>query len=112
MVHPEPFKLTYVEIGNEDNSTTRGATRGGMRSFIRRSRRSTRAAVDCDDAVEGDEPDVVDDHYYVRAQEFFKDQTHYDKIDRNGPRFLWASGRRVRARRHRTLARHWAMRRG
>jgi alpha-N-arabinofuranosidase len=39
-------------------------------------------------------PDVQDDHYYVRAQTFFQDQTHYDKIDRNGPKIFvgeWAT---------------------
>jgi alpha-N-arabinofuranosidase len=44
--------------------------------------------------LKGMKPDMVDDHYYVRAQEFFKDQTHYDKIDRNGPKIFvgeWAT---------------------
>jgi alpha-N-arabinofuranosidase len=37
---------------------------------------------------------VIDDHYYVRAQEFFRDQTHYDKADRTGPKIFvgeWAT---------------------
>ena len=39
-------------------------------------------------------PDVVDDHYYKRADEFFDDVHHYDAIDRNGPKIFvgeWAT---------------------
>jgi alpha-N-arabinofuranosidase len=39
-------------------------------------------------------PDVVDEHYYVRRQKFFTDQTHYDKTDRTGPKIFvgeWAT---------------------
>ena len=39
-------------------------------------------------------PDVIDDHYYRRATEFFRDTTHYDKTDRHGPKIFvgeWAT---------------------
>ena len=39
-------------------------------------------------------PDVLDDHYYKRADEFFEDVKHYDVIDRNGPKIFvgeWAT---------------------
>ena len=39
-------------------------------------------------------PDVVDDHYYKRADEFFDFVKHYDEADRNGPRIFvgeWAT---------------------
>ena len=39
-------------------------------------------------------PDVQDDHYYVRATQNFQDATHYDKVDRNGPKIFvgeWAT---------------------
>ena len=38
--------------------------------------------------------DVIDDHYYKRAEEFFEDAHHYDKADRNGPKIFvgeWAT---------------------
>jgi alpha-N-arabinofuranosidase len=38
--------------------------------------------------------DMVDDHYYKRADEFFKDTHHYDKMDRNGLKIFvgeWAT---------------------
>ena len=39
-------------------------------------------------------PDVLDDHYYKRADEFFEDVKHYDTVDRNGPKIFvgeWAT---------------------
>jgi alpha-L-arabinofuranosidase len=39
-------------------------------------------------------PDVLDEHYYLRATDFFHDTTHYDKTDRNGPKIFvgeWAT---------------------
>ena len=39
-------------------------------------------------------PDVLDDHYYMRATEFFDDAHHYDNDDRNGPKIFvgeWAT---------------------
>jgi alpha-N-arabinofuranosidase len=39
-------------------------------------------------------PDVVDDHFYRRAQQFFDDTHHYDETDRNGPKIFvgeWAT---------------------
>jgi len=39
-------------------------------------------------------PDLIDDHYYRRAEEFFKDVHHYDKADRTGPKIFvgeWAT---------------------
>jgi alpha-N-arabinofuranosidase len=39
-------------------------------------------------------PDVIDDHYYRRAKEFFEDVSHYDKTDRSGPKIFvgeWAT---------------------
>src|ERR1019366_4871703 len=39
-------------------------------------------------------PDVLDDHYYRRADEFFEDVKHYDNVDRSGPKIFvgeWAT---------------------
>jgi hypothetical protein len=32
--------------------------------------------------------DVLDDHYYKRADEFFQFVHHYDDTDRNGPKIF------------------------
>ena len=37
---------------------------------------------------------MIDDHYYRRAEQFFADAHHYDKVDRNGPKIFvgeWAT---------------------
>jgi alpha-N-arabinofuranosidase len=37
---------------------------------------------------------VLDEHYYLRATDFFHDATHYDKTDRSGPKIFvgeWAT---------------------
>ena len=34
-------------------------------------------------------PDVVDYHYYKRADEFYEDVKHYDTIDRGGPKIFF-----------------------
>jgi len=39
-------------------------------------------------------PDVQDDHYYKRADDFFAFVNHYDTVDRNGPKIFvgeWAT---------------------
>jgi alpha-N-arabinofuranosidase len=93
--HPEPFKLTYVEIGNEDNFDRSNSYEGRYAQFYKAIKaKYPELQLIATMPLKNMKPDVVDDHYYVRAQEFFKDQTHYDKIDRNGPKIFvgeWAT---------------------
>ncbi len=93
--HPAPFKLTYVEIGNEDQFDHSNSYEGRYAQFYKAIKaKYPELQLIATMPLKGMRPDVVDDHYYVRAQEFFKDQTHYDKIDRNGPKIFvgeWAT---------------------
>src|SRR6185312_5592518 len=44
--------------------------------------------------VTGIRPDIIDDHFYRSAQQFFDDVHHYDKTDRSGPKVMvgeWAT---------------------
>jgi alpha-N-arabinofuranosidase len=44
--------------------------------------------------VKGIRPDVIDDHYYRTAPQFFADVHHYDQTDRSGPKIFvgeWAT---------------------
>ena len=44
--------------------------------------------------VKGIRPDLIDDHYYRTAEQFFNDVHHYDKTDRSGPKIFvgeWAT---------------------
>jgi alpha-N-arabinofuranosidase len=93
--HPEPFRLTYVEIGNEDNFDKSGSYDGRYAQFYKAIKaKYPSLQLIATTPVKGIQPDLVDDHYYVRSKEFFADQTHYDKTDRKGPKIFvgeWAT---------------------
>jgi alpha-N-arabinofuranosidase len=93
--HPEPFKLTYVEIGNEDNFDKSGSYDGRYAQFYKAIKaKYPDLQLIATMPVKGIRPDVVDDHFYVRHSKFFEDATHYDKTDRNGPKIFvgeWAT---------------------
>lgn len=93
--HAEPFKLTYVEIGNEDFFDKSGSYDGRYAQFYKAIKaKYPDLQLIATMPVKSIRPDVVDDHFYVRATEFFHDATHYDKTDRNGPKIFvgeWAT---------------------
>ncbi len=93
--HPEPFKLTYVEIGNEDWFDKSGSYDGRYAQFYKAIKaKYPDLQLIATTPVKSIRPDVVDDHFYVRATQFFKDATHYDKTDRSGPKIFvgeWAT---------------------
>jgi alpha-N-arabinofuranosidase len=93
--HPEPFRLTYVEIGNEDQFDRSGSYEGRYAQFYRAIKaKYPDLQLIATEPVKGMRPDVIDDHYYRRAKEFFEDVGHYDKTDRSGPKIFvgeWAT---------------------
>jgi len=93
--HPEPFKLTYVEIGNEDFFDRSGSYEGRFAQFYKAIKAKYPALqLIATTPLKNMKPDVQDDHYYVRATGNFKDTAHYDKTDRNGPKIFvgeWAT---------------------
>ena len=93
--HPEPFHLTYVEIGNEDEFDKSGSYDDRYAQFYKAIKaKYPNLQLIATTPVKGIRPDVIDDHYYRRATEFFADTTHYDKTDRNGPKIFvgeWAT---------------------
>jgi alpha-L-arabinofuranosidase len=93
--HPEPFHLNYVEIGNEDFFDKSGSYDGRYAQFYKAIKaKYPDLQLIATAPVKGTRPDVIDDHYYLRATEFFHDSTHYDKTDRNGPKIFvgeWAT---------------------
>ena len=93
--HPEPFHLTYVEVGNEDQFDRSGSYDGRYAQFYRAIKaKYPDLQVIATTPVKSIRPDVIDDHYYRRAVEFFEDVAHYDKTDRNGPKIFvgeWAT---------------------
>lgn len=104
--HPEPFPLTYIEIGNEDGFDRSGSyekrfhqfaaairaqypqlkiisTVGGKNDFLSSRFFSPKENVD-----------VVDEHFYRNSLEMQEMATLYDKYERSGPKVFvgeWAT---------------------
>ena len=93
--HPTPFALTYVEIGNEDWFDRSNSYGGRYAQFYKAIKaRYPQLQLIATIPVTTVKPDVIDDHYYRSATEFFNDTHHYDKTDRNGPKIFvgeWAT---------------------
>lgn len=93
--HPEPFTLHYVEIGNEDFADKSGSYDGRYAQFHEAIKKKyPQLQLIATAPVKGIKPDVIDDHYYLRATQMFHEASHYDKTDRNGPKIFigeWAT---------------------
>ncbi|GGG95183.1 alpha-L-arabinofuranosidase C-terminal domain-containing protein [Silvibacterium dinghuense] len=93
--HPAPFKLHYIEIGNEDWFDKSGSYDERYAQFYKAIKaKYPQYELIATTPVKTVKPDVVDDHYYKSAEEFFADVHHYDKTDRNGPKVFvgeWAT---------------------
>ncbi len=93
--HPEPFPLDYVEIGNEDEFDKSGSYDARFAQYYDAIKRNyPRLQLIATTPVQSRKPDLIDDHYYKRADEFFAFTDHYDKADRNGPKIFvgeWAT---------------------
>ncbi|MTK52936.1 alpha-L-arabinofuranosidase C-terminal domain-containing protein [Paludibacter sp.] len=101
--HPEPFKLTYVEIGNEDWFDRTNSYDGRFKQF-REAIEKKYSQLTCistitdtqnpDLKVTGKKPDVMDEHYYRSSWEMFANASQYDKYDRNSSKIFvgeWAT---------------------
>ncbi len=102
--HPAPFKLKYVEIGNEDwfdRSNSYNARFTQFRSAIDAKYPQLVCISTIADAqypnmkvTSGKPPAVLDEHYYRNAWEMWENASQYDKYDRNGPKIFvgeWAT---------------------
>jgi alpha-N-arabinofuranosidase len=102
--HPKPFKLTYVEIGNEDWFDKSGSYDGRFAQFYD-AIKAKYPQLQCISTVGGEQPetlrvhsrkpDVLDEHYYSSAATYEQDApARFDKYDRNGPKIFvgeWAA---------------------
>lgn len=101
--HPAPFKLTYVEIGNEDWFDRSNSYDGRFKQFREAIEAkypnliciSTIPATQYPSmSVKGKEAGVVDEHYYRNSWDMWENASQYDKYDRNGPKIFvgeWAT---------------------
>lgn len=93
--HPAPFTLHYVEIGNEDEFDRSGSYDGRFTQFYHAIKQQY---PDLDliatAPVKSVTPDVLDEHFYMSAEESFAQAHHYDNASRKGPKIFvgeWAT---------------------
>jgi alpha-N-arabinofuranosidase len=93
--HPAPFPVKYVEIGNEDFFDKSGSYEDRYAQFYKAiNAKYPNLELIATMPLKRMKPDVLDDHYYRRADEFFEDVKHYETVDRNGPKIFvgeWAT---------------------
>jgi alpha-N-arabinofuranosidase len=102
--HPAPFKLTYVEVGNEDWFDKSGSYDQRFAQFnsaikARYQKLKVISTVGFEQPeglrVHSVKPDVLDEHYYRTADVFLKmARGQYEKYDRHGPEIFvgeWAA---------------------
>lgn len=93
--HPEPFRMHYIEIGNEDTFDKSGSYEERFARFATAIRaKYPQYKLIATTPVKSGVPDVIDDHYYQSPQQFFELIHKYDSMDRNGPKVFvgeWAT---------------------
>jgi len=102
--HPQPFKLTYVEVGNEDWFDKSGSYDQRFAQFNaaikgKYPQLKVISTVGFEQPenlrVHSVKPDVVDEHYYRTVEVFLKmARGQYEKYDRRGPEIFvgeWAA---------------------
>src|SRR6185437_3052421 len=114
--HAEPFKLTYVEIGNEDWFDRSGSYDQRFAQFAKAIRQKyPDLKLIATAPVKTEKPDVLDEHYYVRATDNFKEAAHYDPSrEDSATARKWEGGRYDRADRNgpKIFVGEWATREG
>jgi alpha-L-arabinofuranosidase len=96
--HPAPFKLTYVEIGNEDFLNNGSATYRGPEGRFAMFYDAIKAKYPNIQVIATTNPgvphDVIDNHHYMSPHTAIRNAHLYDNVDRNGPKIFegeWAS---------------------
>ncbi len=96
--HPAPFKLTYVEIGNEDFLNNGAATYRGPEGRFAMFYNAIKAKYPDIQVIATTDPgvphDVIDNHHYMSPNTAIRNAHTYDNADRNGPKIFegeWAS---------------------
>ncbi len=99
--HPAPFKLTDIEIGNEDWFDRSNSYDARFTQFYK-AIKAKYPQLRCISTVEANRPQrvnsvvppMIDEHYYRNAWQMEEDAAHYDKYDRKGPKIFvgeWAT---------------------
>jgi alpha-N-arabinofuranosidase len=102
--HPAPFKLTYVEIGNEDWFDRTNSYDGRFNQF-RTAIEAKYPKLHCISTIAdaqyptqkvttGKKVEILDEHYYRDSWAMWENASQYDKYDRKGPKIFvgeWAT---------------------
>ena len=93
--HPAPFPLHYVEVGNEDEFDHSGSYDGRFTQIFNAIKKQyPNLLLIATDPVKSVTPDVLDEHFYMPAEESFREAHHYDDHARTGPKIFvgeWAT---------------------
>ncbi len=93
--HAAPFPLRYVEIGNEDQFDRSGSYDGRFAQFYHAIKNAyPDLQIIATAPVKSVTPDVLDEHFYMSAEESFAMAHHYDDAPRSGPKIFvgeWAT---------------------
>jgi alpha-L-arabinofuranosidase len=82
--HPAPFKLKYLEIGNENGGPAYQERFPLFYDAIKA--RYPKMTLIANERTTRPRPDVVDEHYYSSPSFFIANAHKYDAYDRHGPR--------------------------
>jgi len=95
--HPAPFKLEYIEVGNEDNfDREQGSYEGRFAQiFDAIKAKYPQLKIIATTPVKDRVADVIDEHYYRRSEDEMASHAHdYDMRPRTGPKVFvgeWAT---------------------
>jgi alpha-N-arabinofuranosidase len=82
--HPEPFKIKYIEIGNENGGPV---YQENYRVFYDAIKAKYPDIITiADQRIPNAKVEIVDEHFYVNPSRFFNMANQYDNADRNGPK--------------------------
>jgi len=82
--HPAPFKIQYVEIGNENWGDSYFKNYRLFYEAIKAKYPGIITIADC--PIPNAPVEIVDEHYYVAPNWFFANEKKYDSYDRQGPK--------------------------
>jgi alpha-L-arabinofuranosidase len=82
--HPAPFKIKYVEIGNENWGEQYFKNYRLFYEAIKAKYPAIITIADC--PIPNAPVEIIDEHYYVAPPWFFANEKKYDTYDRKGPK--------------------------
>ena len=88
MGHPAPFKMNYMEIGNENFGTDYEERYLKCYETIHQRYPWIKFVANTHVEQKGLPVDIVDEHFYNTAEYFAENINYYDSYDRNGPKIF------------------------